>query len=176
MDIQSLPFELQNKILYYYPEHPLAKIIKQRVNYMYFKKSRSIKDMDHLANNHFDMNVVKHLYYRFKREEYLEDNYLDRTRNTYMKMQDFKKLFNEELIHKFNKNTYKKEKWFDREKEEFERYLDEKFISHHFRIDSIKFKLYIFLADQIYTKDKNEDLYYDVIQTWDYLIRSDPIC
>ena len=70
----------------------------------------------------------------------------------------------------------KKEKWFDREKEEFERYLDEKFLSHHFRIDSIKFKLYNFLADKIYTIDKNEDLYFDVIQTWDYLIRSDPIC
>ena len=70
MDINNLPVEMQNKIFYYYAEHPLAKIIKQRVNYMYFKKIENIKDMDHLLNNNFDMNIVKCLYYRFKREEY----------------------------------------------------------------------------------------------------------
>ena len=176
MNIQSLPLELQNKIFYFYAEHPCEKMIKQRVNYMYFKKIKNIKDMDHLVNNHFDMNVVKHLYYRFKREEYLEDHYLDRTRNTYMKMQDFKKLFNEELIHKFNKNSYQKEKWFDREKEEFERYLDEKFISHHFRIDNIKYKLYDILTDKIYTMAKHRDLWEDAVLTLYYLEKDDPIC
>ena len=63
MDINNLPVEMQNKIFYYYAEYPLAKIIKQRVNYMYFKKIKNIKDMDHLLNNNFDMSIVKHLYY-----------------------------------------------------------------------------------------------------------------
>ena len=31
MDIQALPFELQNKIFYFYAEHPLAKIFKERI-------------------------------------------------------------------------------------------------------------------------------------------------
>ena len=175
MDIENLPVEMQNKIFYYYAEHPCALMIKQRVNYMYFKKIKNIKDID-LSNNGFDMNIIKQLYYRVQRKKYLVDNRLDRTRNTYMKMRDFDKLFNDELIHKFNKNTHKKEKWFDREKEEFERYLDEDFIRHHFHIDNIKYKLYDFLTDKIYTKTKNRDLWKDALMTLYYLERDDPIC
>jgi hypothetical protein len=74
-------------------------MIKQRVNYMYFKKIKNIKDMDHLLNNNFDMNIVKHLYYVQKRNEYLEDNYFSNPRNIKEIKQDFDKLFNGELIH-----------------------------------------------------------------------------
>ena len=91
-------------------------------------------------------------------------------------MRDFDKLFNDELIHKFNNNNYKKEKWFDREKEEFERYLDEKFIRHHFHIDNIKHKLYDFLTDKIYSMAKHRDLWEDAVITLYYLQQDDPIC
>ena len=92
MDIASLPVEMQNKIFYYYyAEHTLAKMIKQRVNYMYFKKIKNIEDMDHLLNNNFDMNIVKHLYYVFKRNQYLRHNYNDRARTRNEKIQYFDK-------------------------------------------------------------------------------------
>ena len=89
----------KTRSFYYYAEHPCALMIKQRVNYMYFKKIKNIKDMDHLLNNNFDMNIVKHLYYVQKRNEYLEDNYFSNPRNIKEIKQDFDKLFNGELIH-----------------------------------------------------------------------------
>ena len=144
MDISNLPVELQNNIFYYYAEHPCARMIKQRVNYMYFKKIKNIKDMDHLLNNNFDMNIVKHLYYIQKRNDYLEDNFFSNPRSIKEINQEFDRLFHDEVIHKFNNNEYAKNKKFDRWKEEYENYLDEKFIKHHFHIDNIKYKLYDF--------------------------------
>jgi len=69
-----LPQEIENNIFYMVAEHPCARMIKQRVNYMYFKKIKNINDMDHLLNHHFDINIVEHLYYVFKRNEYIIDN------------------------------------------------------------------------------------------------------
>jgi hypothetical protein len=37
MNIQDLPIEIQNKIFYYYAEHPCARMIKEVYNYKLFK-------------------------------------------------------------------------------------------------------------------------------------------
>ena len=37
MNIQDLPIEIQNKIFYYYAEHPCARMIKEVYNYRLFK-------------------------------------------------------------------------------------------------------------------------------------------
>ena len=42
MKIQKLPIEIQNKIFFYYAEHPTARIIKENIHkseiHFYFKK------------------------------------------------------------------------------------------------------------------------------------------